>query len=90
VIPSERLSFLRSAAPTRSAIAPPGLPTNVGTPNCEAVEGANILLDELFDVHTHVPNVFVAVRVDFFPFQRLHEAFAASVPTNVIQAQSPR
>jgi hypothetical protein len=37
-----------------------------------------------------VPNVFVAVRVDFFPFQRLHEAFGASVPTNVIQAQSPR
>jgi hypothetical protein len=30
-----------------------------------------VLLDELFDVHKHVPNIFVSLRVDFVPFKVL-------------------
>ncbi len=38
-----------------------------------------ILLDELFDVRSHVIQVVVLVGADFLPFQRLHEALAARV-----------
>jgi hypothetical protein len=42
-----------------------------------------ILLDEFCDVHTHVPKVFVSVRVDFFSFQGFHEALATGIGMSI-------
>ncbi len=42
-----------------------------------------ILLDELSEVRPQVFQVILLVGVDFFPLQRLDEAFAASVVVRV-------
>jgi hypothetical protein len=38
-----------------------------------------ILLDENFNVGTQVLEIFIRVRVNFFPLQRLDEALATGV-----------
>jgi hypothetical protein len=37
----------------------------------------------IFDVHTHVPKIFVSVRVDFFSFQGFHEALATRIVVRI-------
>lgn len=42
-----------------------------------------IVLDELLDVRSQMFQVIVFASLDFFPLQRLHEAFAAGIVIRV-------